>query len=131
LKLLKQQAIGSRRASIDACVRQHEVYQTDVPEIVRHLVDEVRLAGAVDTGLGEVVRSQVAQVLGAQALQDARIARLVRLGLEAAQAADELLHVGQLLGALDLRVRGQDLLEERRARARQPDDKNRVRARIP
>ncbi len=127
------EAAGHRLAPCidDACVRQHEVYQTDVPEIVRHLVDEVRLAGAVDTGLAEVVRSQLAQVLGTQALQDARIARLVRLGPKAAQAADELLHVGQLLGALDLRVRGQDLLEERRARARQPDDENRVGARIP
>src|SRR6185437_978988 len=48
---------------------------------------------------------------------------------EAAQPADDLLHVRQLLRALDLRVRGEDLLEQRRARARQPDDEYRIRTR--
>ena len=61
--------------------------------------------------------------------QDARVARIVQIRVAAPQVRDDLLNVGELLRALDLRVRGQDLLDQRRARARQADDENRIRIR--
>ena len=97
-----------------------------MPEVVRHLVDEVRPVAAIDARAGEVFFAELAEILGAESREDARVARLLRFGTEATQPADDLLHVGQFLRAFDLRVRGQDLLDQRRAGARQPDDEDRI-----
>ena len=42
----------------DPGVRQHQMNQTDVPEVVRHLVDEVGLIGAIDAGIAQVFLTQ-------------------------------------------------------------------------
>src|SRR5258705_2176018 len=44
----------------DLRIRQDEVDQADVPEIVRHLVDEMRFAGAVDPGVRQVFLTVIA-----------------------------------------------------------------------
>src|SRR6516162_2432430 len=114
----------------DAGVREHEVDQADVPEVVRHLVDEEGLAGTIDARAGKVFLAELAEILRRERREHARVARIILLGAEAPQAAHDLLHVRQLLGAFDLRVRGQDLLEQRRARARKPDDEDGLAARM-
>src|SRR5262249_42900525 len=109
---------------------QHEMNEPYVPEVVRHLVDEKRLAGAIDARIGEIFLAELGEILGRKGCEDAWITRLVPLGTEPAQTADDLLYVGQLLRAFHLRVRGEDLLDERRAGARQSDDEDRIGARI-
>src|SRR6202011_5385267 len=57
--------------------------------------------------------------------------RTVEVGLAALQAEHDPLNVREFLCALDPRMRGENLVEERRARARQPDDENRIVPRGP
>ena len=114
----------------DARVREHQVDQAHVPEVVWHLVDEKGLAAAIDTRAGEVLLAELEEFIRAESREDPRIARIVSLGPEAPQAGDDLLHVRQFLRAFHLRVRGEDLLEQRRARARKPDDEDGVAARM-
>ena len=98
-----------------------------MPEVVRHLVDEERLAGAVDPGVGEIFLAQPQKLRGASAPPGRPDSADCRSGLAALQFVHDALDVGQLLRALDLRMRRQDLLEQRRARARQADDEDRIR----
>ena len=114
----------------DLRVRQHQVDQADVAEIVRHLVDEERLAGAVDLGVRQIGLAQLAGVLGRQVRERGGIAGIVMVGVAALQAQHDALDIRQLLGALDLGMRGQDLFEQGGARPGQAEDEDRVRARI-
>ena len=98
----------------DARVGQHQVDQSDVAEVVRHLVDEERLAGAVDAGgcqilLAERPRSP-RRACSARMRRIARIAR--HPGRGPAGCVTICWMLGELLGTLDLRVRGEDLLEQ-------------------
>src|SRR3984893_16566726 len=47
----------------DARVGQHQVNQTDVPEVVWHLVDEKRPPASVDSRAGQIFLSKLAAVL--------------------------------------------------------------------
>src|ERR1700686_1715295 len=109
--------------------RQHQVNQAQVPKVVRHLVDEVRLAGTVDPGGVEILLAELPEFLERHLGKDARVARIIQIRVAALKIADDLLDVGKFLRALDLRVRSQDLFEQRRTRARQADDKYGVRVR--
>src|SRR5262249_40929711 len=111
----------------DLRVRQDEMNQADVPEVVRHLVDEERLAGAEHLRVREVLLAVAAQIFERQLVEHVRIARRLAQLLSAVEPMDETRNIRELHRALDLRVRRQDLLEQRRAGARQADDEDRVR----
>src|SRR5258708_6649337 len=106
-----------------------------MPEIVRHLVDEeghrVGFAAAVTARGGKRLFTEEPNLLGLHLGKDARIARVAEVRLTPAKIADDLLDVGQFLRALDLGVRSQDLFEQRRARARQTYNENRISIRYP
>src|SRR5262249_2310847 len=105
---------------------------TDVPEVVRHLVDEERggysrLAAPVDSCRGQVLCCESGEFLGTEIGKDPRGTWIAILGGKAAQSAHDLLYVGKLLGALHLRVGCEDLLEQGGPRAGQADDENGIR----
>src|SRR5258708_3354902 len=76
----------------DPGVRQHQMNQTDVPEVVRHLVDKERPIGAVDVRIAQVLLAQAKQLLGTQIRQHTRIARIRGPGfLTALQFVDDSL----------------------------------------
>src|SRR5581483_8031516 len=56
--------------------RQHQVNESQVPEVVRHLVDEEGLAGAVDARFLEVTLPERAYVLRSQLREHLRVAIL-------------------------------------------------------
>src|ERR1700746_1043238 len=97
-----------------------------VPEVVRHLIDEEGLASSIGVCGRKILIAEPGEVFTRERSEDPRVARLVVLGTETPQASDDLLHVRQLLRTLHLRMRGEDLLDERRARARQADDEYRI-----
>src|SRR5262249_37830310 len=66
-------------------------------------------------------------LLGAQIAEDARIARVLGVRVATAECGDDLLYVRQLVCAFDPGMRGEDLLEQGRARPRQTDDEDRIR----
>src|SRR6516165_3076462 len=47
----------------DARVREHEVDQAHMPEVVRHLVDEEGLAGTIDARAGEIFLAELEEVI--------------------------------------------------------------------
>lgn len=49
----------------------------------------------------------------------------------ALESTNDAWHLGKLLRTVDLRMRGEDLLNHRRSGARQPEDENRIRVRSP
>ena len=107
-------------------VRQDQVQQADVREIVRQLVGEERPAGDAErAGLVHVLAPVRLEVLAAQVDDGFRVALVVRP--IAADGVREPHQHRQLRRALDLAVARQDLLDQRRARARQADDQDRVR----
>ena len=85
----------------DPGVRQHQVNQAQVPEVVRHLVDEERLAGAVDAGVGQILRAELPKILRTHLRKDARVAGIVQIRVTAPKIADDLLDVGKFLRAFD------------------------------
>ena len=103
--------------------------QPQVTKVVRHLVDEEGLARPVYPRVGEIALAERRELLSGHVVENARIARIARIRLAAAQVIRDLLDIRELLRSLDLRVRGKDLLDERRSRAGQADDENRIGAR--
>ena len=98
----------------DLRVRQHQVDEPDVREVVRHLVDEERRRRfALDARLREIPLAERAQLVRGELLERARIGGAVRARGARADHARQHRDVGQLHGAFDLRVRGEDLLDER------------------
>ena len=93
--------------------RQHQVDQPDVAEVVRHFVDEVRLAGAVDLRVREVLLAERAKILSRHRRQASGVARIVEVGVVALQVEDRARYVGEFLCSFYLRMRGKNLLEER------------------
>src|SRR6266853_1679421 len=107
-------------------VGQHQVYESQVQEIVWQLVDEEGAAVlALDSGAREIVLTERAQLGRLQGRQSFRVAHAV--GPARAHRMGHGGNVGQLHGAFDLRVTRQDLLDERGARAWQADDEDRIR----
>ncbi len=128
-----REAAGQRVAARvhDLRVRQHQVNQAKVREVVRHLVDEVgRRRFALHPRLLEITRAQGGELGRAHGREHLGVLRFLRLAAPAAKLASDADDVRQLHGALDLAVRREDLLEQGRARARQADDEDRVRPRI-
>src|SRR5256885_911285 len=64
--------------------------------------------------------------LAGQLGEDRRIARVLEVGVAAPQLSHEARDVGELLGPFDLRMRSEHLLDQRRARAGEPDDEDRL-----
>ena len=108
----------------DLGIRQDEMDEADVPEIVGHLVDETRLAHAVHPGLSKVLLAHALEVRRIQVTEHAGVAR-TRVGrFPALQLLGQARNLGQLRRAFHLRVRGQNLLEERRACPGQANNEN-------
>ncbi len=100
----------------DRRVRQDQVDQADMPEVVRHLVDEEGTAQpAIGAGLAQEALAEPTRLLGGQPRQGLRIQRQATVRIAAAQLAGVAADFGQLLRALDAGMRGQDLLDQRRA----------------
>ena len=59
----------------DGRIRQDQPYQADMPEIVRHLVDEERRTLPMDAGVGDILLAKTGQLLGGQIVQNSGIAR--------------------------------------------------------
>ncbi len=57
-------------------IRQHQMDEADVAEVVGHLVDEEGLAAAVDARVFEILLAERAQLSGVQLAQHGGIARL-------------------------------------------------------
>src|SRR5690242_4162576 len=99
--------------------------QTDVPEVVRHLVSEARpTAETVPARVAQVFLAEAAKILRAHAREYRGILRVAPV-----QRRHDARHVGELSRAFDLRVRGQNLLDQRGAGAGQADDEDRIPAR--
>src|SRR5207302_8867348 len=71
------EAAGERLAAgvDDPRLRQDQVDEADVAEVVRHLVDEIRLAGAVHARVGDVLLSQAQPLRGRQLREQSGVAR--------------------------------------------------------
>ena len=116
----------------DLGVRQDEVNQPDMRPIVRHLVDEERPPElALDPGPLEKFAAQRAKFVRAQRSEDFGVARRLAAHLAARQPARDGDDVGQLHRAFNLAMRRQNLLDQRRAGARQADDEDRIGRRVP
>ncbi len=59
----------------DLRIRVHEVDKTDVPEIVRHLVDEPRLSGPIDPGVVQIFVGEAQEFCGRQLREHRGISR--------------------------------------------------------
>ena len=107
----------------DDGTRQDGGDQTDVAEIIGQLVGEVRPSRAQRRRLLEIAPAERGE------LREGCPADRFRIAIPARRQIIELRHHGedilQLHGALHLRVTRQDLLEQRRAGARQADDEDR------
>src|SRR4029077_19947662 len=96
----------------NAGVRQDQVNEADMAEVVRHLVDEVRLIRAVDARVRDVLLPQAQPRRRSEIGDERRVARRGIAVLASAQLLDHARNVRELHGALDLRVRGEDLFDE-------------------
>ena len=89
----------------DLRIRQDQMDEPDMPEIVRHLVGEVGRALAVDGGIVDIVAAKRFKLAVRQLVQDARIAITVTDLLAPAQPVGEREDVGQFQRAVDVAVR--------------------------
>src|SRR5262249_38481160 len=108
--------------------------QPDVPEVVWHFVDETWLLPAVSACLRHIPFAEPAKLFRRKIGQHTGISILVR-SLHTRIAVSRLLppHFNhdpldfcEFLCALDMRVRGEDLLDQRRPGAWQTDNENRI-----
>src|ERR1700686_1988803 len=123
------EAAGHRLATRvdDFRVRQDQVDQAEVPEVVRHLVDEEGLAGAEHPRVLGVLLAEGPQLIRVEPRQHRRVARPRFVGLASLQVVHEPRDVRELHRALHQRVRGEYLFDQGRSGARQADDEDRVR----
>ena len=114
----------------DPRVRQDQLNEAGVREVVRQLVDEERRrALALDPRAAQVLLAEGAALSGIERGEQVDVAtRLLRHRARAELARDGH-EIRQLHRALDGRVAGEDLLKQRRAGSRQADDEDRVRCR--
>ena len=75
-----------------------------------------RLAGAIDAGIGEVFLAELLEIRGGQPLEDGGIARLLGIRIASLQLGHEAQNIRQLGRAFDLRVRGENLLQQASSR---------------
>src|SRR3569833_1114616 len=108
--------------------RLHQVDEADMPEVVRHLVDEEwRGCLTLHTGSYEILLTERAQALGSQCADDLEILAgpiVLSARLETARQRD---HDVQLHRALHEGVARQNLVDESGAGARQSDDEYGIR----
>ncbi len=96
-----------------------------MPEIVRHLIDEERPAQpAIGAGFGQEPLSQRPSLPGRQPPQRLGAHRQAAIWIATAEFAGISVDFGQFLRAFHLGMGGQDLLDQRRARTRQPEDED-------
>jgi len=100
------EAAGHRLAARvdDPGVREHELDQTQMPEIIRHLVDEVGLARAVDARVLKVFFAKSFAFLGGELCEYARVSGIPRIRLAPLQVLHEPRYVRELHRALYLGV---------------------------
>ena len=118
-------AIHGRPSRIDnLCIRQHQVDEPDVAEVIRHLVDKEGRALPVNPRILDECFAEIAQLFGTEVMQDGRIKRLA--GFAPSQAMGERQDIRQLKRAIDLGMGRQNLLEQGRSCARQAEDEDRI-----
>src|SRR5208283_3866368 len=105
--------------------------ESDMPEVIGHLIDEMRLAGPIGTGIGEISLPKAPELLLLEARENRRVARIAIFAVAAHQFRDETRYVRQFERALDSGVRGKDLFEQRRSGAGETYDEDRCIARAP
>src|SRR5579862_27226 len=111
----------------DPGIGQDQMDKAHMQEIVRHLVDEERSAEfAMHAGAREIVLADLPQARGLDIGEQLGIAALRAVQRVAVEPARERGDVGQLHRAFHLGMAGQDLLDQRRARARHADDEDRI-----
>src|ERR1700681_964113 len=108
------EAAGHRFATRvdDFRVRQDQVDQAEVPEVVWHLVDEERLARAEHPRVLEVLLAEGPQLIRAELRQHARVVRFRLIVLPSLQVVDQPRDLRELHGAFHLRMRGQNLFDQ-------------------
>ena len=72
----------------DACVGQNQMDEPDMPEVIRHLIDEMRVAGAVRAGGSQIGLPEAPEFLRRHAGENGRIARIVIVAVAAHQFSD-------------------------------------------
>ena len=100
--------------------------EPDVPEIVGHLVDEIRPFRPVEPGVGQIFSAERQAVLRGQQFQRAGIENRCPLPVGALHPQHDALDVGQFVGALHLGMGGQDLFQQGRSGAGEADDEDRI-----
>src|SRR5271163_1118885 len=100
--------------------------EPDVPEVVRHFVDEKGLAGAKDASRGKILLAKRKKFTAAHLSQYSRIARIIQIRIAAAKISHDLLDIGKFLRTFNPGVRGQNLFQQRRTGARQSNDEYRI-----
>src|ERR1700722_12215006 len=80
----------------------------------------------MSTRVVQVALAEPAEVLEREVLQNTRVARIVGIRVAPLQLENDVLEFRKLPGAFDLRMGGQDLLDEGRPGAGQADNENRV-----
>src|SRR5215831_3267326 len=88
----------------DPRIRQHQVDQAYVPEVVRHLVDETRPPAPIDTRLVQVAAPKAFEQERVQARQQIRVARTAAVWSLSLQFRDDSRNVVQFLRPIDLWV---------------------------
>ena len=83
----------------DLRVRQHQVDKADVAEVVRHLVDEERFFGSVNSGVGHVLIAEAPQICRRQFRQRGGITGLFIGHFSAGEFKHRTLDFRQFVGA--------------------------------
>ena len=97
----------------DPGIRQDQVNQPDVAEVVGHLVDEMRRARvAVDPGGGDVAVAQRGQFIAGQRGNIGGVAIGIFLPEPPVEPRGNRHDIGQFGGPFHLAVRGKDLFEQ-------------------
>src|SRR5580700_9025366 len=101
--------------------------ETDVQTVVRHLVDEVRSGAlAQNPGAIQIALTQRAQLRARQGSHGLEERTLVTPAVAGGELACDLGYIRQLHRSFDQGVAGENLLEQRRAGARQAEDEDRI-----
>src|SRR6266404_5100429 len=83
---------------------QDQADQAEMPEIIRHLVDEEGLVRPVDTRLAEVFAAQRAKILRRHLPENPWVARILVVHVAPLQFQHHARNIGELHRALDLRM---------------------------
>src|SRR5439155_2707228 len=113
----------------DRGTRKHQLDEAYMTEVAQHLIDEARLArGAIYLGPRQVARGETFDLPAPERGDGSGILRrFADIGARP-QLQCERRDVGQFACALHLRMRRQNLFEQRRSGAWQADDKNWIRS---